>query len=55
MIVAMIPMFTLVNLIVDNRISEPKGLEEAHNSLPEDKRKTIEVRDRRALPNGDET
>jgi Domain of unknown function (DUF4145) len=42
-------LFTLLNLIADDRISEPKRIEELFGTLPETKRQAIEARDQRAL------
>ena len=42
-------LFKMVNLIAEKTISEPKHVEEAFASLPEEKRKWIEDRDRGAL------
>lgn len=41
-------MFWLVNEIVDERISKPKRVDAIYATLPEDKRKRIEERDKRA-------
>jgi hypothetical protein len=42
-------LFTLLNLIADDRISEPKRIEELYTTLPEGKRQSIEGRNQRAL------
>lgn len=39
-------LFSLINFIVDNRISQPKKLAALYSSLPESKRKGIENRDK---------
>ena len=38
-------LFGLINLIADNRISEPKRIAAMYNALPETKRAEIERRD----------
>ena len=40
-------LFKLVNLIVDNRITQPKEIDDLYETLPESKRKGIEERDSR--------
>lgn len=42
-------LFTLLNLIADDRISEPKRIDELYGTLPEAKRQAIEARNQRAL------
>jgi hypothetical protein len=41
-------LFMLINLIVEDRISRPKQIEELHQKLPETARKQIEDRDKAA-------
>ena len=40
-------LFSLVNLIAHNRITEPKEIEKLYEILPESKKKGIEERDRK--------
>ena len=40
--------FGLLNFIVEDRITRPKAIEEVYNLLPEDKRKGVEDRDKKA-------
>jgi len=40
-------LFQLINMIVDITISQPKHIDEMYNLLPEEKRKGIEIRDRK--------
>jgi hypothetical protein len=42
-------LFTLVNLIVENQISLPRRTREIYSSLPENVRKAVEERTRKAL------
>jgi hypothetical protein len=43
-------LFALVNLIVQDRITEPKEIDKLYGSLPPEKRKGIEDRDKKARP-----
>lgn len=38
-------LFKLINLIVDDRITQPREIDDVYQTLPESKRKAIEERD----------
>lgn len=42
-------MFAIVNMIVENRISEPKRLQDFYDGLPQTKRDQVERRDDKAI------
>ena len=43
-------MFGLLNFIVEDRITRPREIDQLYNSVPEDKRKWVEDRDKKSKP-----